>query len=102
MENSIPKDIIKNNGDLGGEQLGGASASRAAKFNRTLQGAKQPSWEHSQLGVEKVVCMCWVIPIYEDQCRMWDRLKSISQHLQTHQHRAEALLAKETWPNTDQ
>lgn len=31
MENSIPKGIVKNNGNLGGEQLGGAGASRAAE-----------------------------------------------------------------------
>lgn len=31
MENSIPKEIVKNNGDLGGEQFGGAVASKAAE-----------------------------------------------------------------------
>lgn len=58
MENSIPKDIIKNNGDLGGEQSGGASASRAAKFNRTLQGAKKsPPGSTVNLGLKKL-CAC--------------------------------------------
>ena len=61
MENSIPKGIVKNIGDLGGELLGGAGASKSVgqpevkpeRAQKCLLGT-QATWR-----IEKSECMCW-------------------------------------------
>lgn len=61
MENPISKDIVKNNGDLGREQLG----ANASKVATEQPGVRETRWEpkgallaaQSSLGIEKPVSM---------------------------------------------
>lgn len=85
MENSIPKGVVKNNGDLGGELLGGAGASKSVEQPEVKPEGAQKCLLGTQatLRIEKSECMCWAALTQDSQNGTWDRLKSILQHVQT-------------------
>lgn len=80
MENSIPKGIVKNIGDLGGELLGGAGASESVGQPEAKPERAQKCLLGTQatLRIEKSECMCWAALTQDSQSGTWDRLKSIS------------------------
>lgn len=61
VENSIPKGVVKNNGDLGGELLGGAGASKLVEQPEVKPEGAQKCLLGTQatLRIEKSECMCW-------------------------------------------
>lgn len=74
MENAVPHEIVKNNGDLGEEPLNGHNSRNKqngwtirslTERTRQMNSYKEPAWDQSILGFGKIVHMHDAAPTQE-------------------------------------
>lgn len=88
MENAVPHEIVKNNGDLGEEPLNGHNSRNKqngwtirslTERTRQMNSYKEPAWDQSILGFGKIVHMRDAAPTQEQPEQEGTNLQTVPQ-----------------------